>query len=122
ARHLGARPGRSELSVTAQEIEVRLSPEEQKACTVLPERPELYFCADLKGYGWCFRKGEWINIGLGREGGDHLSRHVAAFRARLVAEGRIPDTIPEQFHGHAYLLYSSSRRRVVDDGVMLVGD
>jgi geranylgeranyl reductase family protein len=122
ARHLGARPGRSELAVTAQEIEVRLNADEQRACRVRPEFPEIHFCADLKGYGWCFRKGDWLNIGLGREGGDRLSSHVAAFRARLIAEGRIPHSVPEQFNGHAYLLYSSARRRVVDDGVMLIGD
>jgi geranylgeranyl reductase family protein len=122
ARHLGARPGRSELAVTAQEIEVRLSEGERRACAVRPETPELYFCADMKGYGWCFRKGDWLNVGLGREGGHQLSRHVAAFRARLIADGRIPESVPEEFHGHAYLLYSSARRRLVDDGVMLIGD
>jgi geranylgeranyl reductase family protein len=122
ARHLGARPGRGELAVTAQEIEVRLDERELGACRVAPEVPELYFCADMKGYGWCFRKGDWLNVGLGREGGHQLSRHVAAFRARLIAEGRIPDSVPEDFHGHAYLLYSSARRTVVDDGVMLIGD
>lgn len=122
ARYLGARPGRGELAVTAQEFEVRLDERELGACRVAPEVPELYFCADMKGYGWCFRKGEWLNLGLGREGGNQLSRHVAAFRARLIAEGRIPDSVPEDFHGHAYLLYSSARRSLVDEGVMLVGD
>lgn len=122
ARRLGARPGRGELAVTAQEIEIRLDERERAACRVAPEVPELYFCADMKGYGWCFRKGDWLNLGLGREGGHQLSRHVAAFRARLIAEGRIPDSVPEDFHGHAYLLYTSARRTVVDEGVMLVGD
>lgn len=122
ARHLGARPGRGELAVTAQEFEVRLDARELGACRVAPEVPELYFCADMKGYGWCFRKGDWLNLGLGREGGNQLSRHVAAFRARLIAEGRIPDSVPEDFHGHAYLLYTSARRSVVDEGVMLIGD
>ena len=30
------------------------------------ETPELYFAPDLTGYGWCLRKGEYVNVGLGR--------------------------------------------------------
>ena len=122
ARHLGARPGRGELAVTAQEIEFEMGPAQRRACRVRPEVPELFFCEDMKGYGWCFRKGDFLNIGLGREGAHQLSRHTAAFRDRLVAEGRIPAETPVDFHGHAYLLYTSGRRRLVDDGVLLIGD
>lgn len=122
ARHLGARPGRGELAVTAQEIEFQMSPAQRGACRVRPEVPELFFCEDMKGYGWCFRKGDFLNVGLGREGTHQLSRHTAAFRERLIAEGRIPPDTPVDFHGHAYLLYTSGRRRVVDDGVLLIGD
>lgn len=122
ARQLGARPGRGELAVTAQEIEFEMDAEQLADCRVRPEIPELYFCEDMKGYGWVFRKGDYLNIGLGREGAHQLSRHVAAFRDRLVAEGRISARTPTEFHGHAYLLYTSGRRRLVDDGVLLIGD
>src|SRR3569833_1101145 len=46
-------------------------------CPVAPKycatTPELYFCADLQGYGWIFRKGDYLNIGLGREDNHHLT-------------------------------------------------
>ncbi|MDR2877144.1 MAG: NAD(P)/FAD-dependent oxidoreductase [Chromatiales bacterium] len=122
ARQLGARPGRGERAVTAQEIEFEMDAEQLANCPVKPDTPELYFCADMKGYGWIFRKGAYLNIGLGREGAHQLSRQVAAFRDRLIAEGRISARTPMDFHGHAYLLYTSGRRRLIDDGVMLIGD
>jgi len=120
ARMLGAKRG--ETVVAAQEIEFRMTPQQSAGCPVEPSVPELAFCADLAGYGWVFRKGDWLNVGLGREGGSDLKAHVAAFRAALIAAGRIPAETPERFHGHAYLLRGRARRRVVDDGVLLVGD
>ncbi|MCC6301950.1 MAG: NAD(P)/FAD-dependent oxidoreductase [Gammaproteobacteria bacterium] len=122
ARYLGARPGRGEVAVAAQEIEFELDAEQQRACRIAPHTPELFFCDDMQGYGWCFRKGNFLNVGLGREGGHNLSRHVQAFRAALIAQGKIPPGTPTDFHGHAYLLYSSARRIVADDGVLLIGD
>ena len=35
----------------------------RRVCGVAQERPELYFCADLRGYGWCFRKENYLNVG-----------------------------------------------------------
>lgn len=122
ARHLGAKPGRGEVAVAAQEIEFELDAGQQRACRIDPRTPELFFCNDMKGYGWCFRKGDFLNIGLGREGGYQLSRHVQAFRASLIALGKIPPDTPADFHGHAYLLYSSARRAVCGDGMLLIGD
>lgn len=122
ARHLGARPGRGELAVAAQEIEFEMDPSQTAQCRVASDVPELYFCDDLRGYGWCFRKDNFLNIGLGREGGHRLSHHVSAFRDALVERGMISPDTPDGFHGHAYLLYSSARRAVIDEGVMLVGD
>jgi geranylgeranyl reductase family protein len=122
ARHLGARPGRGETAVAAQEIEFELDAEQQRDCRVDASTPELFFCSDMKGYGWCFRKGNFLNVGLGREGSHQLSRHVQDFRAALIARGKISRDTPLDFHGHAYLLYSSAGRTVVDDGVLLIGD
>lgn len=122
ARHLGARPGVHEEPVMAQEFEVVLDHEQAAACPVSAEVPEIAFCRDLKGYGWCFRKGGVLNVGLGRQDSHRLSEHVEAFRDRLVAEGRIPACLSARFVGHAYLLRAHAPRRVVDDQVMLVGD
>ncbi len=121
ARHLGAELGRSEQAVTAKEIEFPLDEAQRRGCTIRPETPELYFCRDLKGYGWCFRKGDYLNVGLGREDNRGLSEHLEAFCDFLRRAGKIP-AIPGRFHGHAYLLYPPTAREVVGDGVLLAGD
>ncbi|MGE5193966.1 MAG: NAD(P)/FAD-dependent oxidoreductase [Deltaproteobacteria bacterium] len=108
--------------VVAQEIEFEMSLDEREACRVEPEVPELYFCEDLLGYAWCFRKGDFLNIGLGREGETRLSAHVAAFCQWLQEQGRIPPGTHARFHGHAYRLYRGRPRRATADGVLLIGD
>lgn len=123
ARRLGAELGPEEGPVTAQEVEFELSPEQAAACSVAPDTPELFFTPELDGYGWVFRKGNVLNIGLGRTAGGKLGESVAAFTAWLQQQGKIPVDIPQRFHGHAYLFYPQRRpRRVVDDGVLLIGD
>lgn len=123
ARRLGAQPGRDEAPITAQEAEFQLPAGEREQCAVSGERPELYFCKDLRGYGWALRKGNYLNVGLGRDDNRDLSRHVAEFCRWLADIGRIPANIPERFQGHAYLLYRQRRpRTLVENGVMLVGD
>jgi flavin-dependent dehydrogenase len=122
ARFIGARPGSDEPTVAAQEIEFELTPAQAARCLVREDRPELYFCRDMKGYGWCFRKGDYLNIGLGREDSHRLTGHVREFVDWLKAGGRIPRDILERFHGHAYLLYPHAPRRLAGDGVLLIGD
>jgi menaquinone-9 beta-reductase len=122
ARFLGAKLGASEPAVTAKEIEFEMTPEQVAECRVRADTPELYFCRDLKGYGWCFRKGDYLNIGLGREADHGLAQQLRDFCDFLRQRGRIPGNIPDKFHGHAYLLYGRSRRKLLDDGVLLVGD
>ncbi len=122
ARYLGADVGRRELAVTAREIEFRMNAAQQQHCNAAPQRPELYFCADLKGYGWVFHKGAYLNIGLGREDPQRLAEHSAAFIDWLKVTDRIPADSPATLHGHAYLLYGHSRRKQFDAGVMLIGD
>ncbi|HEU0188953.1 MAG TPA: NAD(P)/FAD-dependent oxidoreductase [Gallionella sp.] len=122
ARFLGANVGASEPAVTAKEIEFEMDQLQRYECQVRADTPELYFCRDLKGYGWCFRKGDYLNIGLGREGSQHLAEHLKHFCEFLKQRGRIPHDTPDKFHGHAYLLYGHSPRRQIDDGMLLVGD
>jgi flavin-dependent dehydrogenase len=122
AHYLGATVGRTELAVTAQESEFETAPGQWVTGMCTPGIPELYFCRDLKGYGWCLRKGDYLNIGLGREGDHGIARQVLAFRKYLVEAGRIPDGSQPRFRGHAYLLYQHASRRLVDDGVLLIGD
>jgi geranylgeranyl reductase family protein len=122
AQHLGARTGRDERAVFAQETEFAMSPGQRSACRAQGERPELYFCNDLKGYGWVFRKDDYLNIGLGREDREQLSSHVDSFIDWLRVEGRIPPDIPGRLKGHAYLLYRHGQRKRVGNRVLLIGD
>ena len=122
ARFMGAQIGADESAIAAKEIEFEMSPAQRNDCRVRGDTPELYFCKDLKGYGWCFRKGNYLNIGLGREGHHHLSEHLKHFCDFLKQRGRIPQDIPDSFHGHAYLLYGQALRKQIDDGMLLVGD
>jgi flavin-dependent dehydrogenase len=122
ARELGARPGPGEPAVLAQEIEFEMSPAQSSGCRVESTVPELWFCRDLKGYGWALRKGDFLNVGLGRQDGRGLAGHVEAFRRRLVADGKVPAELPPKFRGHAYLLYPGGSRVEYGDGLLLVGD
>lgn len=111
-----------ETVVLAQEIEFEMTAEQQRECRVAGEMPELFFCRDLRGYGWCFRKGNHLNVGLGRESERGLSEHVQAFRELLVQQGRIPPSTPTKFHGHAYRLYQRVPPKMSQDRVLLIGD
>jgi len=122
ARFLGAHLGKEERAISAQEIEFAMSDSQAALCVVSGQQPELYFCEDLKGYGWCFRKGNYLNVGLGREGNHRLAEQVQAFAQGLAAQGRIPADLPGKFKGHAYLLYAHANRPVIGDAVMIIGD
>lgn len=122
ARAMGARPGSSERTVVAQEIEFAMTPGQQAGCTVSGEVPELFFCKDLEGYGWIVRKGNYLNVGLGREDTSKLTEHVAEFSRFLKKQGKIPADTPDKFPGHAYLLYHHAIRELIQDGVLLIGD
>jgi flavin-dependent dehydrogenase len=122
ARELGAKLGATEQIVAAHEIEFEMTPEQVGACAVDGETPELFFCPDLSGYGWVFRKGNVLNIGLGRDDNHGIAKHVDAFCDYLKSLGRIPPDIPTRFKGHAYILYGHSKRDFIDDNALLVGD
>jgi menaquinone-9 beta-reductase len=122
ARSLGGRDGRQLITVAAQEIEFELPPEDEARVNVRAEVPELYFCEDLAGYAWCFRKGNFLNIGLGRLDSSGVSAHVQSFCQFLRDRGRIACAVPERFHGHAYQIYERIEPKLVDDGVLFIGD
>lgn len=125
SRKLGTQPGqgkKTESVVCAQEIEFSLSADERNASSVECDVAQLFFCPDLKGYGWCFPKGNYLNVGLGREDSHRLPEQVDQFRHWLQQRGCIPRELPGRFNGHAYLLYSASRRNLTDNGVLLIGD
>jgi geranylgeranyl reductase family protein len=118
ARWLNATIDRSAI-VSAEEEEFAVA---SKPCAVVPAIPELYFSRDLTGYGWCFRKGPYLNVGFGHIQGRALHRETQQFTGFLRQAGRIPDDRPSRSRGHAYLLSQRRSRRIVGDGVLLIGD
>jgi flavin-dependent dehydrogenase len=122
ARDLRGALDTSSTTVFAQEAEFEMTPAEAGACRVKPEVPELFFCGDLCGYAWCFRKGSFLNIGMGREQDRNLPAQIAEFCETLQERGRVPRGIRPRFHGHAYHLYGTGPRQIVADGALLIGD
>lgn len=108
--------------VVAQEIEFALDARQNAACKVVAGVPELYFSTDLAGYGWCLRKGDYLNVGLGREDNRQLAEHVRQFLDWLIECGRVPPDMPNRLRGHAYYLYPHSPRRLSGERMLAVGD
>jgi 2-polyprenyl-6-methoxyphenol hydroxylase-like FAD-dependent oxidoreductase len=65
----------------------------------------------------------YVNVGFGRLEPSGVPEARAAFIEYLRRQGRIATDFSScKWHGHAYLVSGSPGRRVVDDGVMLLGD
>jgi geranylgeranyl reductase family protein len=84
--------------------------------------PELFFCRDLEGYGWCVRKDDYLNVGIGRRLSQDFNDHVKHFAAFLERSGALTDASTLKWRGHAYLASGTGTRPLVDDGLLLVGD
>ena len=82
----------------------------------------MYFCRDLDGYGWCVPKGDYLNVGIGRRESRDFARHVTDFVAFLEAHDIHAGDPEVRWHGHAYFAAGMSKRRLVDRGVLLIGD
>jgi len=108
--------------VAAQEAECPAASIDGDSSPIACGVPELYFCPDLQGYGWCIRKGAYLNIGLGRLDRHALPAAVNQFVAFLKERHRIPPRASWRWRGHAYAVVDSAPRRVVDGSAMLVGD
>jgi len=117
-RYLGNKG--SPAPVLAQEIEFEMGASDAAKSKVAGEIPELFFCRDMLGYGWVFRKDNYLNVGLGRTDSHEISRHVKDFVGYL-AKTRAIET-PDGIAGHAYGLIGRSRRKILNDGVLLIGD
>jgi geranylgeranyl reductase family protein len=121
ARLTGAK-SKGEAVVVAQEAEFEMDEQQQTGCSIERDVPELYFCNDLKGYGWCFRKKNFLNVGLGRMDQHQLTSHVSSFLSFLKSSGRLSFDVPCSMLGHAYLLYGAATRNVLEDSLLLAGD
>jgi menaquinone-9 beta-reductase len=116
------RPDRATALVVAQEAEFAIDPGDEAAIATTPDMPELYFCRDMRGYGWSVRKEQYLNVGFGRLDCRSLPRAIAEFVAFLGASGRVRGAAARSWHGHAYLVSAAARRRALDESVLLVGD
>lgn len=119
ARHVSGKPPAT--AIVAQEAEFEMDEGQQRECPIEGPRPELYFCRDMKGYGWCFRKGNVLNVGLGRADSRALPEHVSGFLKFLASSRGLSADMPPM-RGHAYFLYGTSDRPVAGDGFLLIGD
>jgi len=123
ARALGADLGRGESAVGAQEFEVLMTPAQAQRSPVRGDTPQLYFCPDLAGYAWVVRKGDWLNVGIGRRGPRGLAAHFERFLGAMVRDGILEQELARtRAHGHAYLLYPHAARPLVAAGALLIGD
>jgi len=118
-RYLGNKG--SPAPVLAQEIEFEMDAPQAARSKIAGEIPELFFCRDLLGYGWVFRKDNYLNVGLGRTDSHEISRHVKDFTDYL-AKARAVEVPGNGIAGHAYGLFGRSQRKILDDGVLLIGD
>ena len=124
ARDLGEVSEREEV-VVAQESETRLPAEWRARLAGFMEAPDIYVEPDLRGYGWFFPKGDFINVGIGITGGNDgsLPRRREALVAALRAAGRLPEAMAlEPFKGHAYVVRRQAPRRLAGPGFCLIGD
>ena len=118
ARHLR---GGSDTStpVVAKEAEFRV---DGRASGTAGSTPELFFCRDLEGYGWCVRKGDYLNVGIGRRTSADFNDHVRDFMAFLERTSTLSPASDLKWRGHAYLASGTGVRPIVADGMLLVGD
>ena len=108
-------------SVVAREIEFEMPAEQEAGCTIAGELPELYFCRDLRGYGWVFRKENVLTVGIGRVDNHGLPQHCNDFLCFL-KRSRDVEVPSKGILGHAYWLYGHSEQRILDDSILLIGD
>ncbi len=118
-RYLGNKG--SPAPVLAQEIEFEMDAPQAAKSKIVGEVPELFFCRDMLGYGWVFRKDNYLNVGLGRTDSHEISRYVKDFVGYL-AKTRAVETPANGIAGHAYGLFGHLQRKILDDGVLLIGD
>ncbi|MDR3749162.1 MAG: NAD(P)/FAD-dependent oxidoreductase [Acidobacteriota bacterium] len=111
----------SSPSVVAREIEFEMGDAEAASSSVAGELPELYFCRDMRGYGWCFRKQDVLTVGIGRIDNHGLSQHCDEF-LRFLKQSRNVEVPGKGILGHAYRLFGHSQRAILDNSILLVGD
>jgi flavin-dependent dehydrogenase len=119
ARHIQAKGREAAPPVIAKEVEFGLGGRDS---AIASDTPELFFCRDLEGYGWCVRKDDYLNVGIGRRERGDFGDHLRQFFSFLADTGRVPDPSRLTWHGHAYHATGAGVRPLVGNGVLLTGD
>jgi flavin-dependent dehydrogenase len=109
----------SSSPVVAKEAEFKLEPDR---ADMIPALPELFFCRDMNGYAWSVRKGEYLNVGIGRRDSRGFGRHVDEFISFLVDRHTLTPAALPRWRGHAYLAGGVGTRPIVAEGMLTVGD
>jgi len=118
ARHL--RENRDEPDpIIAKELEFRLANDRSSVAT---DTPELFFSPDLEGYAWCVRKGDYLNVGIGRRDHDDFADYLREFIAFLMDSGRAEGVESLRWRGHAYHARGPGLRPLAANGALVVGD
>jgi geranylgeranyl reductase family protein len=118
ARHLRGETS-DDAPIVAKEAEFRIA---EGQTQVAGTTPELFFCRDLQGYAWCVRKGDYLNVGIGRRGNHGFATYIKDFAAFLERHHIAADVSTVRWHGHAYLGSGVGRRPVTGTAMLLVGD
>ena len=105
--------------MVAKEIEFKLDPEHAHR---IPATPELFFCRDMEGYAWSVRKGDYLNVGIGRRDSKAFARHIEEFVAFLERRQTLEPGSRPRWHGHAYMAWGAGARPILADGMLVVGD
>jgi geranylgeranyl reductase family protein len=105
--------------VIAKEAEFPLDGEDS---SIDRQTPELFFCRDLEGYAWCVRKGDYVNVGIGRRAHEGFADHLRDFSAFLSSTGRVAKSSVIHWRGHAYHARGAGVRPLVASGMLIVGD
>jgi geranylgeranyl reductase family protein len=109
--------------VVAKEVELPLTDDDVDENGQAGAAPELFFCRDLEGYAWRVRKGRFVNVGIGRRDPRQLGRHLNDFLHRLEPDARRRTRLRDApWKGHAYFAAGVGPRRLIGDGILLVGD
>jgi menaquinone-9 beta-reductase len=105
--------------IVAKELEFELA---NDRTSVAGDTPELFFSPDLEGYAWCVRKGDYLNIGIGRRGHGDFPAYLREFIAFVTDSGRARHARSLRWRGHAYHASGAGIRPLVAEGALAVGD
>lgn len=77
---------------------------------------------DLQGYGWCYKKADHLNIGIGRINDSKINQSKNRFINTLKKFNLIPQNLDINFKGYIYRINDNPKRIISGNRFLLVGD